>query len=63
MSLVLFIFAVTSGSINGWGSARVIAPLVISVVLAVAFFVIEASLPEGYAALCVKSSELNSLIC
>ena len=36
-ALILFIFAVTSGSATGWGSARVIAPLVISLILAVAF--------------------------
>ncbi|OCH86704.1 MFS general substrate transporter [Obba rivulosa] len=50
-SLILFIFAVTSGSIDGWGSAKVIAPLVISVVLMVLFFLWEARLPESYAAL------------
>ncbi|EMD35667.1 hypothetical protein CERSUDRAFT_53354, partial [Gelatoporia subvermispora B] len=50
-SLILFIFAVTSGSIDGWGSANVIAPLIISVVLMVLFFIWEARLPESYAAL------------
>ena len=49
--MILFIFAVTSGSINGWGTAGVIAPLVISVVLAAVFFVYEAKIPESYAAL------------
>jgi len=50
-SLILFIFAVTTGSIDGWHSARVIAPLIISVFLMIAFFVWEAYLPEGSAAL------------
>ncbi|ETW77131.1 major facilitator superfamily [Heterobasidion irregulare TC 32-1] len=49
-ALVLFIFAVTSGSIDGWGSARVIAPLVLSVFLAVIFFLWELYLPESLAA-------------
>jgi len=50
-TLILFIFAVTSGSIDGWGSATVIAPLVISPALAVGFFMWEAKLPELNAAL------------
>ncbi|KAF9517779.1 hypothetical protein BS47DRAFT_1338969 [Hydnum rufescens UP504] len=33
-SIILFIFAVTSGSATGWGQAKVIAPLIISVFLA-----------------------------
>lgn len=51
VALILFIFAVTSGSVDGWGSASVIAPLVISVVLAIIFFIYEARIPEDYAAL------------
>lgn len=51
VALLLFIFAVTSGSSTGWGSAQVIAPLVLSVFLAAAFFVYEAYIPENLAAL------------
>ncbi|KAF4609874.1 hypothetical protein D9613_010411 [Agrocybe pediades] len=50
-SLVLFIFAVTTGSISGWGSAKVIAPLIISVFLMALFFVWEGYIPEHHAAL------------
>ncbi|KAF8995169.1 major facilitator superfamily domain-containing protein [Cyathus striatus] len=39
--LILFVFALTEGSAAGWGSARVIATLVLSVVLLGAFGVIE----------------------
>lgn len=50
IALILFVFAVTSGSVNGWGTARAITPLVLSVILAVAFFFWEARLPEVLAA-------------
>jgi hypothetical protein len=49
--MLLFIYAVTSGPATGWGTANVIAPLVISIVLAIAFFVVERFLPEDVAAL------------
>ena len=48
-ALILFIFAVTSGSATGWGSARVIAPLVISVVLATSFVLWERWVDESNA--------------
>ncbi|KAF9461921.1 MFS general substrate transporter [Collybia nuda] len=51
VALVLFIFAVTSGSVSGWGTARVIAPLILSVVLVLVFLVWEAHIPEELAAL------------
>ena len=44
-------YALTTGPITGWGSANCIAPLVISVVLGVVFFIFEAMIPEGIAAL------------
>ncbi|KAJ7123123.1 major facilitator superfamily domain-containing protein [Mycena epipterygia] len=47
---ILFIFSITSGSIDGWGSAKVLAPLILSFFLVVLFFVWEARLPESYAA-------------
>ncbi|KAF5387419.1 hypothetical protein D9757_007777 [Collybiopsis confluens] len=51
VAVILFVFAVTSGSIDGWGSATVIANLVISIVLTIAFFIWEAYIPEEVAAL------------
>jgi len=51
VAAILFIFAITSGSIDGWGSAQVIAPLIISFVLIVAFFFWESRLSETYAAI------------
>ncbi|XP_006457433.1 hypothetical protein AGABI2DRAFT_229854 [Agaricus bisporus var. bisporus H97] len=49
--LVLFIFGVTAGSVNGWGSARCLTPLIVSLFLLVGFFVWEAQLPEDIAAI------------
>ncbi|KIJ41092.1 hypothetical protein M422DRAFT_255938 [Sphaerobolus stellatus SS14] len=49
-ALVLFIFAVTSGSIVGWGTATVIVPLVLSVFLTALFFIWEARIPKEIAA-------------
>ncbi|KAF5319310.1 hypothetical protein D9619_008587 [Psilocybe cf. subviscida] len=54
-SLILFTFAVTSGSSTGWGNVRAIAPLVISVVAMAVFFVYEAYLPEHLAAVPPKT--------
>ncbi|KAJ7872325.1 major facilitator superfamily domain-containing protein [Mycena olivaceomarginata] len=51
---ILFIFSITSGSIDGWGSAEVITPLILSLVLLLLFFVWESRLPESYAAIPVK---------
>ncbi|KAH7061893.1 MFS general substrate transporter [Auriculariales sp. MPI-PUGE-AT-0066] len=50
VSLVLLIFAFTSTGVEGWGSAMVIAPLVISVFGIAAFFVWEARIPADRAA-------------
>ncbi|EKM82252.1 hypothetical protein AGABI1DRAFT_126582 [Agaricus bisporus var. burnettii JB137-S8] len=49
--LVLFIFGVTAGSVNGWTSARCLAPLIVSVFPMTAFFFWEARLPEEQAAI------------
>ncbi|EKM51218.1 uncharacterized protein PHACADRAFT_263243 [Phanerochaete carnosa HHB-10118-sp] len=49
-ALILFIFAVTSGSAAGWGTAGVIAPLVISIFGVVGFFVYEKRIPANTAA-------------
>ncbi|KAH9475978.1 Major facilitator superfamily multidrug transporter mfsC [Psilocybe cubensis] len=55
VSLILFIFGVTSGASMGWGQAKVIAPLAISVVAMAVFFVYEAYLPEYLAAVPPKT--------
>ncbi|KAG6905574.1 hypothetical protein DXG01_001913 [Tephrocybe rancida] len=49
--LVLFIFGVTTGSVNGWNTARCLAPFIISLFLIAAFFIWEARLPEDMAAI------------
>ncbi|KAF8583734.1 MFS general substrate transporter [Ramaria rubella] len=49
-ALLLFVFAVTSGSTDGWGTGRVIAPLIISILLVPAFLLWEARLPTVLAA-------------
>ncbi|KAF5332051.1 hypothetical protein D9758_016563 [Tetrapyrgos nigripes] len=41
VGLILFVFAISEGSASGWKSARVIAPLVISVFTFAGFLVIE----------------------
>ncbi|KAI0045819.1 MFS general substrate transporter [Auriscalpium vulgare] len=50
-SIVLFIYAVTTGSATGWGAGRVIGTLITSIVLAVAFFVFEAKIDPDMASL------------
>lgn len=50
-AIVLFVYAVTSGPVNGWGTANVIAPLIISVAMAIAFFTYEAYINPDRAAL------------
>ncbi|KAH7886610.1 major facilitator superfamily domain-containing protein [Phlebopus sp. FC_14] len=51
VAVILFIFAVTSGSAYGWGTAEVIVPLIISVLLMVGFFYWETLLPVENAAI------------
>ncbi|KIM21443.1 hypothetical protein M408DRAFT_333459 [Serendipita vermifera MAFF 305830] len=51
VSVILFIFAVTSGSTKGWGTAYVLAPLLISILLFVLFLVWEAHTPPDDAVL------------
>ncbi|KAH9888529.1 MFS general substrate transporter [Cubamyces lactineus] len=50
VALILFIFAITSGSEDSWASARVLAPLIISIFMTVVFFVWEAWMPAEDAA-------------
>ncbi|OBZ72813.1 putative MFS-type transporter EfpA [Grifola frondosa] len=49
-ALILFIFAVTSGSAAGWASAMVLAPLIVSIIVVVAFFYYETIIPVEKAA-------------
>lgn len=55
-SFVLFIYAMTEGSAAGWGSAKVLAPLIISIFLIVAFLYYETIIPETRAAMLVANS-------
>jgi energy-coupling factor transporter transmembrane protein EcfT len=60
VALILFVFAVTSGSTDGWASAVVLAPLVISILMVVAFFYWETLLPVDKAAMYVTGDTLHS---
>ncbi|OJA18472.1 hypothetical protein AZE42_04978 [Rhizopogon vesiculosus] len=51
IALVLFIFAVTSGSTESWASAMVLAPLIISILMMIAFFYWETLIPVEKAAI------------
>ena len=53
VALILFIFAITSGSGSGWASAQVLAPLIISIVIIVAFFLWERWISPDIAAVYV----------
>ncbi|KAF8305924.1 MFS general substrate transporter [Clavulina sp. PMI_390] len=50
-AMVLFVYSLTEGPIGGWGSAKCLAPLIISITLTVVFFAYEARIPEQMAAL------------
>ncbi|KZT37994.1 MFS general substrate transporter [Sistotremastrum suecicum HHB10207 ss-3] len=50
-AMILFIFAITSGSSSGWATALVLAPLIISVFMMVFFFWYERRIPVEKAAL------------
>jgi MFS family permease len=56
VALILFIFAVTSGSTDGWASAMVLAPLVISISMVIAFCYWETLLPAEKAAMYVTGN-------
>jgi ABC-type uncharacterized transport system permease subunit len=53
VAIILFILALTESTTSGWGSAIVIAPLVIAIVLVVSFFFYESWLPQERAAMYV----------
>ncbi|KAF8305932.1 MFS general substrate transporter [Clavulina sp. PMI_390] len=50
-AIVLFVYALTEGPSDGWSSAKCLAPLIISIALAIAFFIYEARIPEDMASL------------
>lgn len=51
VALILFIFAVTSGTTSGWGSAAVLAPLIVALFLVAGFFYFETTIPVERAAI------------
>lgn len=51
VAVILFIFAVTTGSITGWGSAMTLGPLVIAIAMIAVFFFWEAFQPIECAAI------------
>lgn len=51
IAIVLFVYGVTSGSVNGWSSVNFLAPLLISLALLAAFLVYEAKIDPEMAAL------------
>ncbi|KAH0835592.1 major facilitator superfamily domain-containing protein [Lanmaoa asiatica] len=51
VALILFIYAVTSGSADGWATAGVLVPLIISILLTVGFFYWETLTPVDKAAI------------
>jgi hypothetical protein len=53
VALILFVFAVTSGSAVGWASAMVLVPLVISILMVIGFFYWETLVPVEKAAMYV----------
>ena len=53
VALILFIFAITSGSESGWATAQVLAPLIISIFMLAGFFLWERRIPQDIAAVYV----------
>ncbi|KIK95726.1 hypothetical protein PAXRUDRAFT_826748 [Paxillus rubicundulus Ve08.2h10] len=51
VAIILFIFALTSGSADGWATAQVLVPLIISVLMTVGFFYWETVIPADRAAI------------
>ncbi|KAG8772074.1 hypothetical protein FRC12_003256 [Ceratobasidium sp. 428] len=51
VSAILFVYALTSGSVEGWTAAGVLAPLFVSIALATSFFVWETRIDERNASL------------
>ncbi|CAE6492998.1 unnamed protein product [Rhizoctonia solani] len=53
-AVVLFVYALTTGSVSGWRSGSVLAPFFVSIALFVAFFIWETRIDEANAALLPK---------
>ncbi|CUA67528.1 putative MFS-type transporter C1683,03c [Schizosaccharomyces pombe 972h-] [Rhizoctonia solani] len=53
-AVVLFVYALTTGSVSGWRSGSVLAPFFVSIALFVAFFIWETRIDEANAALPTK---------
>ncbi|KZP24584.1 MFS general substrate transporter [Athelia psychrophila] len=51
IALILLIFSLTSASSSGWASPMVLAPLIISIIMIVAFFLWEKRIPRETAAI------------
>lgn len=51
VALILFVYAVTSGSADGWATAGVLIPLIISILLIPGFFYWETRIPFDKAAM------------
>ncbi|OJA20771.1 hypothetical protein AZE42_12812 [Rhizopogon vesiculosus] len=60
VALILFIFAITSGSAGGWASAMVLVPLVISISMVIAFFHWETRIPVEQAAIPPRTWSYNN---
>ena len=56
VALILFIFAITSATDAGWGTAHILVPLIASIFMAAGFFFWEAHLPPVEAAVYVMNS-------
>ncbi|KIK81637.1 hypothetical protein PAXRUDRAFT_748221 [Paxillus rubicundulus Ve08.2h10] len=51
IAIILFIFALTSGSADGWATAQVLVPLIVSVLMTAGFFYWETVIPPDRAAI------------
>ncbi|KAG1897787.1 major facilitator superfamily domain-containing protein [Suillus fuscotomentosus] len=51
VALILFIFAATSGSTDGWASVMVLVPLIVSILMVIGFFYLETIIPVDKAAI------------
>ena len=59
-ALILFIYSVTTATGAGWGTGQVLAPLIISVFMVAGFFIWEAKIPAGRAAVYVSHLLTNT---
>lgn len=59
VAFILFIYAVTSGSADGWATAEVLTPFIISVLLIIGFFYWETQIPFKNATMYVIPSYIR----